>query len=233
MLRYVVFTDRLLSEMTPEELEAVFGHEVGHVKHRHILYYLGFLVISVGVVAGIWLAVFGDSDWVMPPMVLSLGAYVFLVFGFLSRRCERQADIYGCRAVSCTHRECPGHSADMVPAPRGIGLCSTGINTFIGALEKVARLNGISRSKPGWLNSWLHSTIACRVEFLQQMLVDPGLEARFQRRVGLVKWGLILALGSILLGLAAWHWFEGKPPSDAAVALSQVCPVDTGIESEG
>src|SRR5262249_42823866 len=43
-LRYVVFTDRLLSDLTPAEVEAVFGHEVGHVKHGHILYYAGFLV---------------------------------------------------------------------------------------------------------------------------------------------------------------------------------------------
>ena len=87
--------------------------------------------------------------------------------------CERQADIYGCRIVSCA--------------------------VFITALEKVAWLNGISRDKPGWLSSWQHSTIALRVEFLEQMSADPGLEPRFQRRVGLVKWGLVLGLG---VGLA-------------------------------
>src|SRR5262249_16053247 len=51
-LRYVVFTDRLLTEFRPEEVEAVFGHEVGHVKHRHLLYYQVFLMTSaVAVVA--------------------------------------------------------------------------------------------------------------------------------------------------------------------------------------
>ena len=39
-LRYVVLTDRLLDDLTPDEVEAVFGHEVGHVKHHHMLYYL-------------------------------------------------------------------------------------------------------------------------------------------------------------------------------------------------
>src|SRR4029077_1449988 len=35
-LRYVVLTDRLVEELTPQEVEAVFGHEIGHVKHRHM-----------------------------------------------------------------------------------------------------------------------------------------------------------------------------------------------------
>src|SRR5262249_9535590 len=49
MPRYVVLTDRLTTDLTPEEVEAVFGHEVGHVKHRHMLYYLGFLMASLTV----------------------------------------------------------------------------------------------------------------------------------------------------------------------------------------
>jgi STE24 endopeptidase len=98
-----------------------------------------------------------------------------VVFGFLSRRCERQADIFGCRTVS--------------------------VPVFVEALEKVARLNGISRDRPGWLMSWQHSTIARRVEFLEKMHVDPRLEPRFQRRVGLVKWGMVLSLAAALVAL--------------------------------
>ena len=36
-LRYVFLTDALLTRLTPEEIEAVFAHEVGHVRHRHLL----------------------------------------------------------------------------------------------------------------------------------------------------------------------------------------------------
>src|SRR5581483_11377291 len=53
-IRYVVFTDRLVEDFSPEEVEAVFGHEVGHVRHRHMLYYLGFLLVSVVAVAWLW-----------------------------------------------------------------------------------------------------------------------------------------------------------------------------------
>jgi Zn-dependent protease with chaperone function len=198
-LRYVVLTDRLVLELAPEEVEAVFGHEVGHIKHHHLLFYFGFLMASMVAVVCLWSVatkllnesavqtwLTANLPWLLEwlqsyellsilPLLGILGAYVFVVFGFLSRRCERQADIYGCRTVS--------------------------VPVFVDALEKVARLNGISRDRPGWLMSWQHSTIARRVEFLEQMHADPMLEPRFQRRVGLVKWGLVLSLAALLVAM--------------------------------
>jgi Zn-dependent protease with chaperone function len=212
--RYVVFTDRLLADFTPEEVEAVFGHEVGHVKHQHMLFYLGFLTLSMAVLGLLSMAILGLSAHLLPslfvpepryleaiPFVIGLLAYVFVVFGFVSRRCERQADVYGCRAVSCTSPDCHEHGAGVSLAARGRGLCATGIRTFIRALEKVALVNGISRDRPGFLQSWQHSTIAKRVEFLKRVLDDRGVERVFQRRVALVKWGLALALGLLLAAL--------------------------------
>jgi Zn-dependent protease with chaperone function len=201
-VRYVILTDRLMAELTPDEIEAVFGHEIGHAKHYHMPYYLGFLTVSLLLVGLLWrwlaesvgLLDWNDATLQALPLVTMLGAYIFVVFGFLSRRCERQADVYGCRAVSCALSDCGGHEATTELAPRGQGLCPTGIRTFIDALEKVARLNGISRDNPGWLSSWQHSTIARRVEFLQGVLADRSLERRFQRRVALVKWALFLSL---------------------------------------
>jgi Zn-dependent protease with chaperone function len=205
--RYVLLTDRLLTEMNPDEIDAVFGHEVGHVKHHHMPFYAGFLIASIIV---LWMGaalLLPENEFVHKlaafPLVAILGAYIFLVFGFLSRRCERQADIYGCRAVSCGRADCTGH--DPLPERMGRGrLCPTGIKTFISALEKVASLNGISRDRPGFFQSWQHSTIARRVEFLQTLLEDRTLEPRFQRKVFFVKWGLLVGLGAamvVLLGI--------------------------------
>jgi STE24 endopeptidase len=180
-LRYVVLTDRLVIELTPDEVEAVFGHEVGHIKHHHLLFYFGFLMASMVAMVGLWNAAAGAvgnsavQTWLDLPFLGLMGMYVFVVFGFLSRRCERQADIFGCRTVS--------------------------VPVFVEALEKVARLNGISRERPGWLMSWQHSTIARRVDFLKKMHDDPRLEPRFQRRVGLVKWGMVLSLAAALVAL--------------------------------
>jgi Zn-dependent protease with chaperone function len=224
-LRYVLLTDRLASDLTSDEVEAVFGHEIGHVKHHHMLYYVGFLMISMAVVwAGIvigltelvaWLPdlekTLEGSAWqdlaLVPPIIL-LGTYLFLVFGFLSRRCERQADIYGCRAVSCARPDCTGHKPDVVYAPHGRGLCATGIDTFIDALEKVALLNGISRDRPGWLQSWQHSTIGRRVEFLERVRADAAVAKRFQRRVALIKWALLVGLGCLLVLLGTLFGWE-------------------------
>jgi len=189
----------------------VFGHEVGHVKHQHMLYYLVFLLASVFVLGNIAptylnglleaLNVDERCDLAVLPVVTALGAYIFLVFGFLSRRCERQADIYGCRAVSCQRAVCDGH-VNGHPLPQGAGgLCPTGIHTFIQALEKVALLNGISRDKPGFLQSWQHSTIARRVNFLQSLLIDPKAERRFQRRVFLVKCAFLAFLAILARAL--------------------------------
>jgi Zn-dependent protease with chaperone function len=117
--RYVIFTDRFLEEFNGAEIEAVFGHEVGHVKHRHMLFYLAFLLLSVAVLGYGFFGVISPllpgqaepptlaallgglplSDaWILPGGTALL-IYLFVVFGFLSRRCERQADLYGCRTA--------------------------------------------------------------------------------------------------------------------------------------
>jgi Zn-dependent protease with chaperone function len=213
-VRYVVFTDRLIEDFTEDEVEAVFGHEVGHVRYHHMLYYVGFLLVSIAVFA--ILADFLCKVWhleqykILFPfwMIAFLLSYIFVVFGFLSRRCERQADIFGCRTVSCSHPDCYGHEPGTVLAPAGQTLCPTGIRTFIHALEKVADVNGISRDRPGFLQSWQHSTIARRVEFLQRVLLDPRVETYFQRRVILVKWVLFFVLGAALAGMMKVHGWD-------------------------
>jgi Zn-dependent protease with chaperone function len=220
-LRYVVFTDRLLEEFSADEVEAVFGHEIGHVRHQHMLYYLVFLTTSMAVLGlladhylvpllGRFVPALAEhtaeasrlrGDLMILPVVGLLLGYIFVVFGFLSRRCERQADVFGCRAVSCTTPGCRDHDASTPLVAAGGGLCITGIRTFIRALEKVALVNGINRERPGFLQSWQHSTIARRVAFLDQVLIDQEVEARFQRRLWLIKWGLMVGLALTLVAL--------------------------------
>ncbi len=237
--RYVIFTDRLLEEFTPDEVEAVLGHEIGHVRHRHIPFYLAFLLASVFVLsASVWrltvpvptefanlsatpVALVEEAPDAAPeaessaagfftlrhhrylkmlPPVATMLAYIFVVFGFLSRRCERQADVFGCRTVSCPRSDCADHT-DGAATGTGGHLCPTGVQTFIRALEKVAVVNGLSRDRPGVLQSWQHSTIAKRVEFLRRMIEEPAAEKSFQRRVLLLKCALMATLGLVLAAL--------------------------------
>jgi STE24 endopeptidase len=198
-VRYIVVTDKLVGTLTAEEIEGVFGHEVGHIKHHHMFFYILFMVTSLVALGG--LAFLGESlieqsdvkTWLMEavpglfqlldslkfyallPVLVLFAIYLFVVFGYLSRRCERQADIYGCRGTT----------------PQA----------FIDALEKVAALNGIPRDKPGWLWSWQHGTVGQRVAFLEQLKQDPAVEPRFQRRLLFLKWGVVLFMVVISAGV--------------------------------
>jgi Zn-dependent protease with chaperone function len=233
-LRYVIFTDRILEELPDDELDAVFGHEVGHARHGHIWFYALFLGLSMLALAAVLLLVVQQLDaagvmvperyrgWVtLPPMVLAAG-YVFLVFGFLSRRCERQADVFGCRAVSCADPACTGHDATTAYPERGVGLCPTGIRTCARALERVYHLNGydepevvgpltvgrVVRATLAWLRAWQHSTIPRRIRFLLSLIDDRGRERRFQRRLAVLRWWLAIALAVaivVLVELVTWQ----------------------------
>lgn len=199
-IRYVVLTDRLIDDLTEEEIEAVFGHEVGHVRYHHLFFYLAFFLTSFILLSIFWgqfrsflgtdavvthlveLGYFGETrDEIKETLRLFssfvklgvLGGYTMLCFGFISRRCERQADLYGAGAVSTL--------------------------VFISALEKVAATNGIPRDRPGnWLLSWQHPTIAQRVNFLLEMDGSPARVPQFHRSIFLLKWSFFLALGFLV-----------------------------------
>jgi STE24 endopeptidase len=216
--RYVLLTDSLIEALDPYEIEAVFGHEVGHVAHRHLAYFGFFFVGSMGLMALVaqglsWLADLAPMDraW-LPPIALELSAavgwlsiflaYMFAIFGFLSRRFERQADVFGCRAVSCGRDDCPPHADPnhgLAPAPSRPGvpadLCPVGIRIFARALHDVALLNGM---EPG-ARSWRHGSIRRRIDFLEGLEGRPDALRRFDRRIRLLRLGLA---GLLLAGLA-------------------------------
>jgi STE24 endopeptidase len=236
-VRYVIFTDRLLDELTPAEVDAVLGHEVGHAKHGHIWFYAVFFVLSIAVLGGLLLLVGQQldamgfelppwvADWLPLVPVLLTATYLFVVFGYLSRRCERQADVYGCRAVSCANPRCSGHDATTVYPARASSLCPTGIRTFIRALTRVGEINGVAASSRArapvsvrglmkgflsWLKAWQHATMPQRVAFLLSLIDEPQRERRFQRNMLVLRWGLILALVAALVALGeavSWHEF--------------------------
>jgi Zn-dependent protease with chaperone function len=217
--RYVVFTDRLLEGLTPDELDAVFGHEVGHVKHLHIPYYAGFFVLSAAVGTAA-LALLGRtvdqagwtvppewSGWLVLPPVLAMAAYVFVVFGLLSRRCERQADVFGGRAGSCRDPDCGGHDEKTQLAPAGRGLCRTGVLALVRALDRVYELNGLDGTPGrrrladrGWalVKAWQHGPVSDRIEFLLRLTEDPRLGDRTDRRVLWFRVVLAAALVAML-----------------------------------
>ncbi|MDO5289847.1 MAG: M48 family metallopeptidase [Pseudomonadota bacterium] len=116
----VVFFDTLLKQLSPDEVEAVLAHELGHFKHKHIVKRIaGMFAFSLAALALLgWLS---QQSWFyaglgvtpnLPPalggavpnhaLALLLFMLVVPVFGFflsplmaqLSRRHEFQADAY-------------------------------------------------------------------------------------------------------------------------------------------
>jgi len=229
-VRLIVFTDLLLQTLSEDEVEAVFGHEVGHVRHGHLVYYLAFLMLSVLTLGAAFRAVelsvgraFLPGNLFLILSVVAAGCYLFLVFGFVSRRCERQADVFGCKAVSCADPNCSGHKPETALVVRGKGLCRTGVGTFVRALERVEEINGTANGTVGaarrglfgrvagllriisvGLSTWQHSTIAKRIAFLRTLAEDPNRERRFQWGLTALRWVLLLVLAGGVLGVAAW-----------------------------
>lgn len=213
-LRYVLFSDVLVEQLTPAELAAVFGHEVGHIRHHHLAYYFAFVVGSIlaislfsGFVEQSLLALLDPSFaraarsvfGYVPLEVLLLIPYFAFVFGHLSRRLERQADLFGARAASRAVLDLEHEMglADRRGAPSGsLPLLADGIRIFIDALVKVANLNGVPMGT--W--SWRHGSIEQRIRFLEQVQADPSLATRTDRQVLLLR----VALAAILAAGIAW-----------------------------
>ena len=176
--RYILFTDKLMGILSQEELKAVAAHEMGHAKHRHLLYYivfiLGYMVLSFGLY-DIFIYFFAAQPFILElaeraegssrslfqllvslPILLSIFVYFRYVIGFFMRNFERQADL---------------HSALTMETPRPV----------ISSLEKIALLSGKSRTLP----SWHHFSIKERVDYLWRFLSEPGLARRHNRFVGI------------------------------------------------
>jgi len=116
-VRYILLSDLLLERMDDEQIEAVFAHEVGHIVHRHMAWYVVVIIIfTMGLAAlqtvtqqllpadlEVWTA--------LPPEAVDVLSVVgtlvlFLIFfGFLSRRFERQADVYAARVMEASARD--------------------------------------------------------------------------------------------------------------------------------
>ena len=110
----VVFFDTLLQQLSPDEMEAVLAHELGHFKHRHILKMMAtsFVMTLLGLALLGWLS---QQPWfytglgVMPNMASPNDALALLLFLMVvplftfflsplssgrSRRFEFEADAY-------------------------------------------------------------------------------------------------------------------------------------------
>ncbi len=111
--RRIILGDTLLREFTTDEIETVFGHELGHQVNKDIplgmavetmLTFVGLYLANLGLNWGV--AYFGfDSLWdpaAMPLLVLVMGGYGLITMPLgnaFSRWRERRADVYALQAT--------------------------------------------------------------------------------------------------------------------------------------
>jgi hypothetical protein len=223
--RYILITDALLLAMTqaPEETEAVFAHEIAHVKYRHTLLYCGLLLGAAGAayLAGAAAAAMSGISWAPDAVAgVALLGYLGFVFGYVSRRCELEADLYAVRATECPAGCSPpsaGYAAgeaapgaeEWAAAPYANGLCVHRILAMTNALQRIARLNGMASSARGWR----HFSIAHRCEVLEGLAANPADVAKYERRIRRLK-RVALAV-SFAIAIAAGVYDMALPPSEA------------------
>lgn len=189
-LRYVLFTDDLLRDFSTDERTAVLGHELGHARHHHLWIYLMFALATGllswsarGLLDGLAQGLPGIalmSDEVRAGLIalVLLAVQWRLLFGLLSRACERQADLAGAELA-------------------GRGDSAAGAVIMQHALGAVARYAGIDPRAP----SWRHYSIAERMTFLEQVAANHAIATRHHKMVRLAV-QLLAGLTGILLALA-------------------------------
>ena len=177
LLRYVVLSDALIERCTPEEVEAVFAHEVGHVKRRHMPFYVFFAAAFFCFYLNL-ADIAGRAGWMRPLVnllesdlrldqaglqLLCAAVYWGLGFGLLSRYMEQEADLF---------------SISSVGDPEA----------FVSVLERLAVIDRVPRQA----RFWRHFSIARRVAFLQRAIADPSVGVRFRRRLFAAKVAILV-----------------------------------------
>jgi len=203
-VRYVLLSDALIENMSDDQIEAVFGHEAGHVRHHHILFLLLFM-LSGGVLMMLLseLLVYGLEEviggaeawspiyiWLVYGWSLMLMVVWALVFGWVSRRFERQADVHAAQTIGLGDNQIENHNGRL--SARGAWIMET-------ALIRIALLNGMSIEA----RSWRHSSIASRAAFLRQLAQQDGALSRFMQLVQITKLmiivGIVIGAGGLLI----------------------------------
>jgi STE24 endopeptidase len=216
-MRYILLSDVLLETMTDQQIEAVFAHEIGHVKHWHMGWYVVIVVTMMLVFSGVddlLLAVTQhspDLKWLRGDIYGAVAlpcafAGFLLMFGWLSRRFERQADVYAARTIQrlSSNPDLPERASYVGPA---------GAELFISALHRVAVINniplepprpngtgvlaGVSRISGGIIehaNNYFHGSIPFRMDYLRNLSTAPEKTARFDRFMLKIYTAILLLL---------------------------------------
>ena len=158
--RRIVLFDTLIAQLTPEELEAVLAHEVGHYRRGHIPKMLAVSAVMqfAAFFAIAWLA---RSDWFNPSFGFPAGelAPAFLLFGLLSGLVMFWFSPMGNYFSRKHEYEADGFARDAMGGPAAM----------VGALRKLAQKNLTNLTPHPWYSGfhYSHPTLVERERSLQ------------------------------------------------------------------
>jgi Zn-dependent protease with chaperone function len=202
--RYILVTNALLRLLAPEEIDAVIAHEIGHVKRRHLVFYLfffvGFMTSSFALFDHF--AVFLFLTEPVKKLVLLSGLsyselittlnysnsiafiavfilYFRYIFGYFMRNFERQADIYSFTLFKTT-------------------------KPLISTFYKIAASSGQAIDKP----NWHHYSIRERITYLQRCESDPIWISRHERKVR--RSIITYLIATLLIGIIGYQIHQAE-----------------------
>lgn len=199
--RYILVTRGLLDFLDPPEIDAVIAHEIGHIKKKHLLFYLfffaGYMMLSYAsfdlIVLGL---IYVDPLYrltnaigihqstvisaVFSLVLISLFLIYFrYIFGYFMRNFERQADIYV-------------YSLFDTAQP------------LISTFEKITLTSGQSPDTP----NWHHFSISQRIEYLRKCEQDRRWIDWHNQKI---RWSIFAyLLGILIVGWGGYHLNFGE-----------------------
>jgi len=187
--RYILVTPSLLHLLEPAELDAVIAHEIGHIKKKHLLFYLaffvGYMLLSYVTFDLIIFAIIyakpvswfiNNSGFSQTAVVSGISSMVIIclflvyfrfVFGYFMRNFERQADTY-------------------------VYALFKSAQPLISTLQKIAAASGQSADRP----NWHHFSIQQRVDYLKKCEFNSSWITRQDNKI---KKSIGIYLMSLLL----------------------------------
>ncbi len=255
-VRFILLSDGLLDQVSARGIEAVMAHEIAHVRLRHMFWMIAVLLATLGgteLAANLAFDQFvpapvetADADAVGgPPMIdlhdpnvrlliTAVPAFLvtMLVFGWVSRRIERQADVFAARHLvlvneqevdsrDATRRRVlaealsdgenqPGpqltHPPD--PATRSIAAVQqveTPCFTEDAVNTMIHALQRVAELNhaPIHRKSWRHGSIAWRQDHLRSLVGQPVDDTPVDRVLGWVKIVTLVVVAGLILTHAA------------------------------
>jgi len=174
--RYILVTGPLLSFLEPDEIDSVIAHEIGHIKRKHLIFYLvffaGYMLLSYSTYdLIIYLILFSEPVFqfttgmglnrttVISTIFSITEICIFLiyfryVFGYFMRNFERQADCY-------------------------VYTLFDSAKPLISTFKKITATSGQSPDRP----NWHHFSIRERVDYLNKCETDKNYITRHDRKI--------------------------------------------------